>query len=292
MKRPLAISIASASIAIGAIPAIPAVAEVDAKTHKLCLEAKDYLGCVKAMRQTSSNQIDTSHCERYPAGTPGSKYLDCLISMDVQYAPINYPENSYQVGSDDVEVAYGFTYRRSTIKQLKVRGSYGRYITFWGRSANSYKGTSATYLPGNPGSVNCNYNEYGLNSFNATSPLLEYGSGPLLQGNSRKNTFGNVNCHRSGYVAPTYIPGTPGGVQRGWFEYELDCRDGTYNRTGDISQGIYKKGWQDIYYDPTAKAVAERYCSRITSLPLKVGSPIKQTKKKKCTVKELQNRTC
>ena len=47
MKRLLAISIASASIALGAIPA---VAEVDAKTHKLCLEAKDYLGCVKAMR--------------------------------------------------------------------------------------------------------------------------------------------------------------------------------------------------------------------------------------------------
>ena len=46
MNKLLAISIASASIAIGAIPAI---AEVDAKTHKLCLEAKDYLGCVKAM---------------------------------------------------------------------------------------------------------------------------------------------------------------------------------------------------------------------------------------------------
>ena len=47
MNKLLAISIASASIAIGAIPA---VAEVDAKTHKLCLEAKDYLGCVRAMR--------------------------------------------------------------------------------------------------------------------------------------------------------------------------------------------------------------------------------------------------
>ena len=47
MNKLPAISIASASIAIGAIPAL---AEVDAKTHKLCLEAKDYLGCVKAMR--------------------------------------------------------------------------------------------------------------------------------------------------------------------------------------------------------------------------------------------------
>ena len=47
MNKLLAISIASASIAIGAIPA---VAEVDPKIHKLCIEAKDYLGCVKAMK--------------------------------------------------------------------------------------------------------------------------------------------------------------------------------------------------------------------------------------------------
>lgn len=47
MNKLIAISIASVSIAIGTIPA---VAEVDAKTHKLCLEAKDYLGCVKAMK--------------------------------------------------------------------------------------------------------------------------------------------------------------------------------------------------------------------------------------------------
>ena len=47
MKRILAISIASASIAIGAIPA---VAEVDIKTHKLCIEARDYEGCVKTLK--------------------------------------------------------------------------------------------------------------------------------------------------------------------------------------------------------------------------------------------------
>ena len=43
MNKLLAISIASASIALGPIPA---VAEVDAKTHKLCIEAKDYEGYV------------------------------------------------------------------------------------------------------------------------------------------------------------------------------------------------------------------------------------------------------
>ena len=60
MNKLFAISIASASIAIGAIPAL---AEVDAKTHKLCLEAKDYLGCVKAMTgkdESVNNQSPTA----------------------------------------------------------------------------------------------------------------------------------------------------------------------------------------------------------------------------------------
>ena len=47
MKRLLAIYIASASIAIGAVPAL---AEVDPKIHKLCVEAKDYAGCVRVMK--------------------------------------------------------------------------------------------------------------------------------------------------------------------------------------------------------------------------------------------------
>ena len=51
MNKLLAISIASTSIAIGAIPA---VAEVDPKIHKLCIEAKDYAGCVRAMKGDTS----------------------------------------------------------------------------------------------------------------------------------------------------------------------------------------------------------------------------------------------
>ena len=51
MHKLLAISIASASIAIGAIPA---VAEVDSKIHALCLDAKDYSGCVKTQTSLSN----------------------------------------------------------------------------------------------------------------------------------------------------------------------------------------------------------------------------------------------
>ena len=52
MNKLLAISIASASIAFGSIPAL---AEVDPKIHKLCIEAKDYAGCVRAMKGDTSS---------------------------------------------------------------------------------------------------------------------------------------------------------------------------------------------------------------------------------------------
>ena len=45
-------------LSLTAFGALPALAEVDPKTHKLCLEAKDYLGCVKAMKgETSSETV-------------------------------------------------------------------------------------------------------------------------------------------------------------------------------------------------------------------------------------------
>ena len=57
MNKLLAISIASASIAIGAIPAL---AEVDPKIHKLCIDAKDYAGCVKAQSGMASGNTNLS----------------------------------------------------------------------------------------------------------------------------------------------------------------------------------------------------------------------------------------
>ena len=143
--------------------------------------------------------------------------------------------------NDDVEVDEGFTYRKSTIKQLQIREGYGRYITFWGRSVNDYSGTPGYYNPGSPGSISCSTNSFG----------------------STATTY----CNRTGYIAPSYSPGTQGGTQKRWFEYQLDCRDRTYNRKGDISAGAFKKGWQDVYYDKTARAVAQKYCPRINSLP-------------------------
>ena len=60
MNKLLAISAASASLAIEAIPVL---AEVDLKTHELCIEAKDYAGCVRAMKgdtSSSTSRVITS----------------------------------------------------------------------------------------------------------------------------------------------------------------------------------------------------------------------------------------
>ena len=56
--------------------ALPALAEVDSKIHKLCIEAKDYAGCVRAMkgetmptsRQINSQGADIAEGNSCPAG--------------------------------------------------------------------------------------------------------------------------------------------------------------------------------------------------------------------------------
>ena len=224
----------------------PAFANVDPKIAEFCLKATDYKGCVEAHSSQTKGKADTpteSDCESW------DETGVCIIEKCKQYNKYGVCIDGknhvfYKENADDVELRHGFTFRRSSVQQLKIRGSYGRYLTFWGRSVNDFQGTAGTYNPGYAGSLNCTSTGYG------------YG-------------YGTTNCVRTGYVAPSYIPGTPGGTQARWFEYELDCVDRTYNRKGDIASGAYKKGWMDVYYDPTASAVADKYCDEIEFLPKK-----------------------
>ena len=71
-------------------------------------------------------------------------------------------------------------------------------------------------------------------------------------------------------MAPSYTPGTPGGVERRSFRYQLDCKDLTFDRKGDFS-GFGNKGWMGVDIDPTAQAVADRYCSATHNLPKESG---------------------
>ena len=137
-------------------------------------------------------------------------------------------------------------YKPSSVRQMKVRGSYGRYISFVGTTLNEYAGKPASYNPGMPGRKVCN-TTYGFNKQTKTT-----------------------TCQQVGYVAPSYTPGTPGGVERRSFRYQLDCKDLTFDRKGDFS-GFGNKGWMGVDNDPTAQAVADRYCSAIDSLPKEGG---------------------
>ena len=184
---------------------LPTSAEVDPKTHKLCLDARDYLGCVKAMEGSKNEEASTK-----------SGY-----SIEDSARP------TLGLHQGEVEVEYGFTYFPQSVRQLKVRERYGRYLFFIGRSQSEYSASSGTFLPGSPGSTSC-------------------------------NTFGTyTSCVPIGGVAPSYIPGQPGGVQKRQYIYHLDCKDLTFDRKGDLANARGRKhGWIDVYYDPTARAVA------------------------------------
>lgn len=199
----------------------PVAQAVEDDIHAKCLKAADYEGCAKSHKTNTQTKTMWE--------TPGINLRSNLS-----------PAESF--GPDDVEVSYGYTYRRSSVGKMKVRGKYGRYLSFWGRSTNEYQGTPGYYNPGSPGSVDCTTTRFGFQV--------------------------STNCNRSGYVAPSYMPGTSGGTQARWFEYELDCLDRTFNRKGDIARGMARKGWMDVYYDPTAREVADRYCPIIDDLTI------------------------
>ena len=125
-----------------------------------------------------------------------------------------------------------FSYESETVKQLKIRGKYGRYLTFTGRTDNEYEGTDGYYE--SEGEI---YNECD---------------------NGECKTF---------WQPPTYVEGTEGGIENKTFVYELDCKDKTFNRIGDRTGTGLKKGWMETIEDPVADAVENKYCEIIKSLP-------------------------
>ena len=128
-----------------------------------------------------------------------------------------------------------YSFKKNTVRQLKIRGKYGRYLTFMGRTKVSYKGTDSYTIGGGMGTTSC----YGANC----------------------TTY---------YTPPTTIAGTSGGVQHRYFEYELDCVDLTFNRIGDKhTAGGGSYGWMSVDRDPVAKEVSKKYCPKINSLPKK-----------------------
>ena len=138
-----------------------------------------------------------------------------------------------------------FTYEADTVRQIQVRNEWGRYITFTGISTHAYKGTNGYTIPGTPPRTTC---------------------------------FGTYTrqCTTTPGRPARFVPGQPGGTERKSFTYELDCQDRTFDRKGDKAGGGWKKGWESVDEDPTALAVANKYCPIISSLPGPAESSAKE----------------
>jgi len=133
-----------------------------------------------------------------------------------------------------VPVPSPYSYESTSLRRLQLNNSSDRYLGFTGHTVIEWPATPARLDAGNPGSIRCNSNR----------------------------------CWQEGYVAPSLTGGTPAGSVRQFFQYELDCRDQTYNRIGDLRvPGNFPKGWQSVTTDPTALAVASEWCPRIQELP-------------------------
>ena len=126
-----------------------------------------------------------------------------------------------------------FSYESDTVKQLKIRGDYGRYLTFRGRTDNEYEGTDGYYESEGQSYTECE----------------------------------DDNC-TTFWEPPTYIEGEESGIENKTFVYELDCRDKTFNRIGDRTGTGMKKGWMETLEDPVATEVEKKYCPVIDSLPI------------------------
>ena len=164
-------------------------------------------------------------------------------------------------GTVNVATPSEYNYLPKTVKQLKIRDSYGRYLTFSGRTSNEYAGTGGSYNPGSSGREVCS-----TNSGMSPTLTLNQGAGRRYSYNYARSS--HTNCRTEGYEAPSYKPGTSGGIQAQSFRYELDCKDMTFDRKGDmLDANGAMKGWMNVSADPTAQAVANKYCRIISSLP-------------------------
>lgn len=222
--------------------ALPSTAQINPDIHKMCIDAKDYKGCINANKTSATNnqELDTSECDRYLA-TTGPSYLNCIKKIEGKSG-----NQIYKSGTVNVQEPSTYNYDAGSVSALEIRGSYGRYITFIGKTVNQYDGTPGYYNPGSPGRQVCS-------TYGSTYGTYGYGA--------------TTSCNTVGYVAPSYSPGTSAGVHHRNYRYELDCRDMTFDRKGDLARGMAMKGWMHVRNDPTAQDVANRYCPIIDSLP-------------------------
>jgi hypothetical protein len=130
-----------------------------------------------------------------------------------------------------VPVPSPYSYKADSVQPIVLAGRTDRYLQFVGHTVIDWPATPARLNPGNPGTIRCE----------------------------------RQRCWQQGYSAPSLTGGTPAGSIRSFFTYRLDCRDRTFDRLGDVRvPASVPKGWQPVTNDPTALAVADRYCPDLT----------------------------
>lgn len=134
-----------------------------------------------------------------------------------------------------VPVPSPYSYESTSLKRLFLRGTRWRYIGFTGHTTIQLPARPARFDAGKPGTIRC----------------------------------GRTSCWRDGYEEPSFIGGEAERSIRKFFDYQLDCVDKTFNRVGDAAvPGDFPKGWQSVNADPTALAVATKWCPRIDDLEI------------------------
>lgn len=198
---------------------LPAFAEVDSKIHNLCIEAKDYSGCVKSMKgDTTTKGVDQCWgrgLRRFCLAKGGNdifgmpKIVDWLYDYD-ENGNIMYYETSLQGRRDNGRPDF----KRYFIPHKGQKRYYGiRFIFRRSFAANPGKSSTTTVI----GSDKTNCNSYGSSVYCKTTPAQSI-----------------------------TIPGktaSPGGIDSVSGLYVFDCKEKT---RGFYINGESRRAWKKL----------------------------------------------
>ena len=233
MNKLLVISIASASIAIGAIPSN---SQVDPAIHELCANVRDYSGCVEKNTNTSQTIIedDWERC----------KDLDGL-SFDICV-------NGYEVNNYPTSAETGSSISTKTNRS---------WTTGAGRSETVWVNTSTIHVKDVSGKPN-RYIAFNMEAKWLTSGASMPGIDLPYQGTTTYNQFGSTTTISGGPTGGLVL--TPGWIHRTMYT-QIDCKENTFDQSGD------SEGWMNLNLHYTygrariVKELAREFCPQLTN---------------------------
>ena len=223
---------------------IKALASDAKQIHKLCLEARDYKGCIDANKNFEIESTEKTN--KYSAKEECFGEGWCIAKDGKDFLGMQkITDWSYLEDIPELTISY---FERVP-RKVKVRGNYGRYIEIRSIKRKQFSpqaGSSPSFYGG--GETNC------------------YDTG-----------YGSMSCSSN---LPTVIPGspsTPGGVGQILFRYIIDCQDKTYQKIvkGDlpIRNGRLrsKSKWIKLSSNKAnwhPKSAAREYCMDVDKLTI------------------------